>query len=144
MVAGVGERGEELVPVDVAEARELRGVVFAGVGEDADLVELFVVDANVLGMNVEEPVFEFPHRSDEVHLLPDHVRRVIVEADVVAEVIEEATPDFGAGGDVLAARPFVLGKQHGAILDADTNAIAGGELNKGLPRLKETGPIVID
>jgi len=144
LVAGVGESGEELVPVDVAEAREFGSVVFAGVGEDAYCIELFAVDADVFGVDVEEAVFEFAHGGDEVHVLPDHVRRVVVEADVVAEVVEEATPDFGAGGDVFAAGPFVFGKEHGAVLYADANAVASGELNEGLPRLKEAGPVVID
>ena len=61
-----------------------------------------------------------------------------------AEVVEQPSPDFGAGGDVFAAGPFVAAEEHRAVLDADANAIAFGELNERLPDFQEAGPVVID
>src|SRR5262245_60709078 len=73
-VADVGEDGEKAAPVHVAEAGEFGSVVFVGMGEDADVVEPLAVDADVFGVDVEEAVLEFAHRSQIVHALPDHVR----------------------------------------------------------------------
>jgi len=72
-IAGVGEDGEELSPIDVAEAGELGGVVFVGMGEDADVAEPLAVDTDVFGVNVEQAILEFPHGGEIVHALPDHV-----------------------------------------------------------------------
>ena len=145
LVADVGEDGEKLAPVHVAHAGELGGVVFAGVGEDADFVEAMAVEADVFGVDVEEAVFEFAHRVEVVHVLPDHVRGVIVEAEAGgAEVVEEATPEFGAGGDVFAAGPFVAAEEHGAVFDADANAVAFREFDEGLPDFEEARPVVVD
>ena len=77
--------------------------------EDAHLIAALDVDADVLGVDMEEPVFEFAQRSEIVHVLQDEVRWVEVQAEVgIGKVLVHATPNGRRHRQVLAARPFVF------------------------------------
>ena len=50
-----------------------------------DLVELAVaIEEDVLGVDVKQAVVNLAHRPQVVHLLPDHVGRIVVEAKRIA------------------------------------------------------------
>src|SRR5262249_24764531 len=120
VVADVGQNREERVPVDVAEAGQLRRVVLERRGLDADLVQSMLVEAYVLGVDVEEAVAELAQRREVVDVQPDAVRRVEVQPEALArDLLEHAAPDRGRVGQVLAARPLVAGEEHRTVLDAD-------------------------
>ena len=122
-IADVGQRGDELGPIHVAEARDLRGHVLQRGRHHADFRELFGVHLDVLIVDMEDLVLEIVDRLDVVHLLPDEVGRVEVEAEVRAvEDGEDLAPVGGGGHDVLAARPFVVREEHRAVLDGDFHA----------------------
>lgn len=59
--------------------------------EAADFIEGFVVDLNILGVEVEELRFELGQRAERVHVLQDEVRRVVVEAEVRRVDVAERT-----------------------------------------------------
>ena len=112
---------------------------------DADFIEPVSVEAHILGVNVEQLVGEIAHRLEIVHVLPDHVRGIVVEAEVIAgNVGEHAPPYLRRMGQVLAARPFVLREGHGAVLDADLDVAVLGKADKRRPDFEEAGPVVID
>ena len=47
-------------------------------------------------------------------------------------------------GEVLAARPFIVRKQHRAVLDADSNLMILRESHQRRPDLPEPRPVVLD
>ena len=57
------------------------------------------------------------NRPDVDHL-QDQVRRVEVEPDRAAPLLQDPAPDRGLAGDVVAARPLVVREDHRAVLDA--------------------------
>ena len=119
-VSRIAEGPEEGSPADVAQAGDLGSVPELGIGQDAVLIERGAVDPCVLGVNMEDSVPELGKRGQVIHLLPDHVRRVEVQAEMGAgDVVEHPPPDRRGRGQVLAAGPFVLGEEHRAVLDAD-------------------------
>jgi len=114
-------------------------------GHDADFVETVLVEAHVFGVDVEELVGEVPDRLEVVHVLPDHVGGVVVEAEVVAgDVSEHTAPDGGRVGQIFASGPFVVSEGHGAVLDADLDVVVFGEADQGRPDFEEAGPVVVD
>ena len=79
-----------------------------GISQDAVLIERPPVDPGVLGMDVEDPVPELDQGGEVVHLLPDEVRGVEVQAEIRAgDVPEHPPPDRRRRRQVLAAGPFV-------------------------------------
>ena len=61
---------------------------------------------------------------------------LLVALTLTGNILEHAAPNRGAGRQVLAARPFVLGKRHRAILDTDAHAVVFGQGNQGSPNLQ--------
>ena len=59
-----------------------------------------------------------------VNLQPDQVRRVVVEAEMVAgNRFEHPSPDGGRKSQVLPTRPLIVGEKHGAVFDADADIV---------------------
>jgi len=83
LVADIAEGGQERVPIDAAAAGEYGRVELDWSGEDADVVEAVRVDCDILGVDVNQSVREFGQGGQVVHVLPDHVRGVVVESEVV-------------------------------------------------------------
>ena len=134
-----------MAPVDIAQSGQLGHVELERGGHDANVVEAVMVEAHVLGVDVEELVDEFADGFEVVHVLPDHVGWVVVEAEVVAgDVGEHAAPDGRRVSEVFAAGPFVAGKGHGAVLDTDFDVVVFGEADQGRPDFEESGPVVVD
>src|SRR6266446_10514643 len=92
IVAGFGQHGKELAPVDIAQTGKFGGMEIVGVRHDADVVQTALIEPRVLGVDVEHAVAEFAHRPQVVHTLPDEVRRVEVEAEVTAGNVFESPP----------------------------------------------------
>src|SRR5207253_10103060 len=113
-VAAIRQSGEELAPLHVAEAGELGVVPVEAV--DADVVQLVVINAFILGVDVDDLFSELADGPRGVDELPDQVRRVEIQADGAREDFEERAPGGGADGEVLAAGPFVGAEKHGAVL----------------------------
>jgi hypothetical protein len=82
LVADIAEGGQERVPIDAATAGQYGCVELDWSGEDADVVESVGVDCDILGVDVDQSVREFGQGGQVVHVLPDHVRGVVVESEV--------------------------------------------------------------
>src|ERR1700678_3046381 len=94
------------------------------VSQDAYLVQLLPIDGYVLQVNAEYARRKFPERGNVVHLLPDLMRRIVIESEVRAgDLLEHAPPDRGTGRKILPSGPFVGRKNHGAVLDGDPNPL---------------------
>src|SRR5207237_509490 len=82
----------------------------------------------VLGVAGDQPIREDADRREGIHVLPDHVRGVVVEPPARARDLgEHAPPDGRADREVLAARPLVAGEEHRTVLDPDAHAVLLGE-----------------
>jgi len=144
VVTGVAEDRKEPAPIDIAQAGQLRRVVFIGRRQDAHLVEPVVVEPNVFGVDVKEAVGEVAHGAEVVHLLPHHVGGIVIQPEMIAgDVLEHAPPDSRAVGEVLAAGPFVAGKIHRAVLDTDADTAFFGVADQRLPDLLEARPVFL-
>ena len=120
-------------------------MVFVGMGQQPDLVQPIAVQSSIFRMNVHQPVAEFPQWLEVVHLLPDAVRRIEVQAEVQAgNVGEHPPPDRRADGEVLAAGPFIPGEKHRAILNANPHPGPLGSLDQRPPGGQKPGPVVVD
>ena len=114
-------------------------------GEDADVVEGLAVDAGILGVDMNEAIGELEKRVDRIHLLPDQMGGIVVEAEGGAgNVGKHPPPDLRARGEILSPRPFVARERHRAVLDADPHAAIFGELDQRPPGLEKPGPVVVD
>ena len=69
LVAGVGQRREKRTPGDIAQAGQFRRV--PAKAQDADFVELFRVDARVLGVDMDDFLAELANAADMIDVLPD-------------------------------------------------------------------------
>src|SRR5690348_16024212 len=111
-----------MAPIDVAEPGKFGGMIFERVGENADFIEAIAIHPNVLQMDAENSAFELVQWPDVIHLLPNEVRRIVVEAEAGAgNFFEHAPPEGGAGSQIFAARPLIAREQHGAILNGDAD-----------------------
>src|SRR5688500_11739116 len=100
----------------------------------ANVVKSRLIHADVLRMYMENTVRKLHHRLQIIHLLPDHVRRVVVQTQVgTADVLEHATPNRWRSREVFTTRPFILRKEHRAILNADPHSLIFGEFDERLP-----------
>ena len=80
-------------------------------------------------------VAELVDRPLVVDHQPDEVRRVEVEAEVVArDGREHLAPDRRRPGEVVAARPLVVGEDHRAVLDRDLHAALAGVRRRAAAR----------
>src|SRR5690242_16904629 len=96
-------------------------------------------------MDAKNSGFELAQRPDVIHLLPNEVRRIVIEAEAGAgNFFEHAPPEGRAGREIFAARPLVSCEQHRAILDSDADAVIFGEADESRPDGAETRPIVLD
>src|SRR2546427_3420675 len=102
IVAGFGQHGKELAPVDIVQPGKLGCLEIVGVRHDADVVQAALIEPCVLGVDVEDAVAEFAQRLQVVHALPDEVRRIEVEAEVPAGNVFEGAPPRG---DVMRFLP---------------------------------------
>ena len=103
------------------------------------------VDLYVLGMHVEQPVFERCERPERVHVLQHKMRGVVVEPQRGRSDISKcAPPDSRRGEQVLSARPLIPGEQHRAVFNTDPHAQFLGQSDDRLPGLEEPRPVVID
>ena len=144
-ITRVTQNGKEVSPIHISQAGQLRCVEFKRMRHDADFVEAIPVQTNVLRMHVKNAVGEITQRTDLVHVLPNHVRGVVVESEVrVGDFLEHAAPDGWSRGQVLPSRPFVGAEGHGAVLNGDAHALIFGELDKRLPHLQKARPVFLD
>ncbi len=110
-IAGIGQGRKELAPIDFTHTGKLGEVLIVGVGKDAKIIQQVLVNADILGMHVKQLVGEFSHRFQVIHVLEDQVRRIVIQAEVIAgNVVEHPPPDRGTACQVLSARPFVGGE----------------------------------
>src|SRR5512142_2832709 len=100
------------------------------------IVQTFTVDVQVLGVDMEDAAAELADDPLIVDHLQDQVRRVEVEAEILVRYdLPHLAPDSRRAREIIAAGPFVIGKQHGAVLDADLHAMRMCELDDGWPDL---------
>jgi len=120
-------------------------VWYSAGSHDADLVETVVIDADILRMNVKHTVGEVTHRIDVIHLLPNHMRRIVIQTEMVAgNVVKHPPPDGRADRQIFAAGPFIAAEQHGAVFDADSDVLFLGILNQRPPSFQKPWPVLID
>ena len=81
IIANVCEGGKEHAPIDGAQPRQLRRVVFERVGEDSHFRQPVWKDLGVLHMHMKDSILELIDRADIVHVLPQQMRRIIVETE---------------------------------------------------------------
>ena len=79
-------------PVDVAEARDARDLPADAHRQDAALVESVAVDHQVLGLVVQDVRPELLEEPPDVDHLEDQVRRVEVQPDRAAPLLEDPAP----------------------------------------------------
>src|SRR6478752_364358 len=89
VVAGPPEGGEQVAPLDVAEAREAGDLPADAHREHAALVEALAVDGQVLGLDVVDVRPELADEPRDVDHLEDQVRRVEVQPDRPLPVLED-------------------------------------------------------
>ena len=85
-----------------------------------------------------------PELADEprdVDHLQDQVRRVEVEPDRAAPLLEDATPDARRRREVVPARPLVVAEEHRAVLDRDLPAVVLRERHDVRPDLERLLPV---
>src|SRR5215211_3578098 len=96
IISGGVECRYEAIPAHLAQTGQAGDFPAEAAAEDAILVEHLAVDLQILGVNVEQAVPElgdWPHLVDE---LPDQVRGVVVEPEIlVRDDLEHASPDSG-------------------------------------------------
>src|SRR5947209_7767362 len=144
-VACVRQSREVLAPAHVAQAGKLRCVKVVRESQNTDVVQTVPVEPGILCVHVLEPPRKLTDRRDFIHLLPDHVGRIVVETEIlVRDLLKHAAPDGGTDCQVLSARPLVLGEEHGAILDADVDTPLAGVPNERGPDFLEQRPILVD
>ena len=124
---------------------QLRGMVFQGCGENAYLVQPIPVKTHILGVHMKKTVGEGSQRTQVVHLLPDHMRRIEIQPEPVAgNVLEHAAPDGRTVRKILAPRPFVLREKHGAVLDCNAHVVLLCKGHKRLPHSQKPGPLLLN
>ena len=115
------------------------------VGQDAYVVQLPPVDRYVLEMDAEDARGKLLERGYVIHLLPELMRRIVIETEAgVGDIFEHAPPDRRTGREVLASGPFIGGKEHGAILDGDTDSVVLRIGDQVTPDSQKAGPILLD
>src|SRR5439155_23713363 len=101
------------------------------------------VDLHIFGVDMEDARSELAHRSRVVDELPDKMRRVEVQAEVlIRNELEHLPPDGRRVCQVAAARPLVRGEDHRAVLDRDLLFVLGVELDARWPILLEVYVVV--
>ena len=99
-------------------------------------------DLCVLDVHVEDAVLELVDRAYIVHLLPDHVGRIKVQAEARRrDDCEHPSPHRGTDGHVFSTGPLVTGKQHRAVLNADPYFPLLRVRHDGRPDLLEQGKV---
>ena len=73
VIADIGQRGDVLAPIHVAETGQFRAHEIERVGHHADLAQLFGEELDILEVDVIDPIFKFIERLQIVDLLPDEV-----------------------------------------------------------------------
>ena len=122
VVADVGQGGDKLAPVHVAQAGQLGGHEVQGIGHHAHTGQLLRVQLDVLVVDVEYLVLELVQGLDVVDHLPHEVAGVVVDAQVLAgQDVEHLVPVHRGGHQVLPAGPLVAAEQHGAVLNGDAH-----------------------
>src|SRR5213078_3220902 len=97
------EHGDELRPVE--EPLPGNAVAPPALAVDSHLLEHRLDDLCVLGVTGQNAVTEMPLRGDGIDVLPDKVRGVEFEAQVVVgHEIEDLLPDGRDGGEVFRRR----------------------------------------
>ena len=109
--------------------------------EHAALVEALAVDRQVLGLDVEDVRPELPDEPRDVDHLEDQVRRVEVEPDRAAPLLEDPAPDARRRREVVPARPLVVAEEHRAVLDRDLPAVVLRERHDVRPDLERLLPV---
>src|SRR5439155_23714136 len=82
VVANLQKRADEFGPIDLAKARNARQMIFLWMRENADANEFVAKNLDILGVDVEELLAEISQGREPIHLLPDHVRGVVIEAEI--------------------------------------------------------------
>src|SRR5687768_4133704 len=142
VVASAVECGEYDAPVNIAQPRHARNLP-SYAGRDAPaLIEPVAVDHHVLRLHVQDMGAELADEAGLVDHQPDQVRGIVVQPDIAAPCFDDAAPDMGGIGDVVAARPFVVAEDHRAILEGQLDAVVAGVGDDVRPDLQRLGPIV--
>ena len=87
-------------------------------------------------MDMEDPVFEFIDGFDIVHLLPDVVAGVKIDAEVGrGNDFKQLSEDCRRTHQVLPARPLVSAEQHRAVLNGDFDVVLFSQSDDRRPDL---------
>src|SRR4051812_32134283 len=93
VIADAVEVAEDLGPRRVAQAGQARDLPADARRHGAALIQTVAVDLNVLGLEMEYVVAELADEAALVDHQPDQVRRVVVEPDRAAPLLDDAAPD---------------------------------------------------
>ena len=85
--------GEDFAPIRVTQTGQARNLPAHARDKRAALVEAVTVDEHVLGLEMEDVRAELADETALVDHQPDQVRRVVVEPDGPAPLLEDAAPD---------------------------------------------------
>ena len=66
--------------------RQFRVMVVRRMRQNPNFVELLAIDPGILGMYVEDLTDEFAQGLNRIHVLPDHVRRIVVQSKRAAGI----------------------------------------------------------
>ena len=118
-------------------------MVFQRGGQNAHLVQSIPVQAGILRMHVKKPVGERAQGAQIIHLLPDHMRRIEIQAEAVTgNIFEHTPPDRRTVRQILARGPLVLREKHGAVLNGDAYAMLLRKRDKRFPHGQESRPLL--
>jgi hypothetical protein len=144
-VTCIAQYREESPPVHISQTGEFREVVQVRVGKDTMFVDEVLIEPDVFGVNMENPIDELSHRFEVIHALKDQVGWIVVETEIRASKIgKESSPDCRRTGDVLASWPFVGCKNHRAVFDPDAHRMLLCQIDDGTPSLEQPRPVLID
>jgi hypothetical protein len=135
------QAGEQRGPLDVAEPGQARDLPADPEREHAAFVEGLPVDRQVLGLHVEDVRPELPDEPRDVDHLQDEVRRIEVEPDRAAPLLEDPAPDARRRREVVPTRPLVVAEEHRAVLDRDLAAMVLRECHDVRPDLERLLPV---
>ena len=134
VVADRVERADETIPPNLAEPWEARHLPADAQRHHALLVQPVAVDLHVLGVDVEDARRELADRARVVDELPDEVRGVEVQTEVVVgDDLEQLAPQRRRVREVASARPLVGREDHRAVLDRDLHAVLARVAHEGRP-----------
>src|SRR5215213_9569745 len=143
IISGGVKRRDQTVPAHLAQPRQAWDFPTETAPEDAVLVEHLAVDLQILGMDMKDAVLELGDRAHLIDKLPDQMRGIVIEPEVLVwDDLEHAPPNRRRIGDVGAAGPRIR-PEHGAILDGDLHPTLARVVDDRRPDASEVLQILL-